>query len=594
MKLTFSCVVYLLSVVLCAVEASFAQVASAYAAHAKRQRQPHGVAFLDAVQRTHLKGLDSFDQLTTFNKANSSSEPHSEKREEAMMDGTKEEKVMHSSVGAPHEGHGLEADVPTTIAEDQLEGNHAMNSVHAIAATLIVPATGMFLVCMIIGNALTLTKYTKWIPESLATLIASIIFGLFLHQLMVRHIIEGETFTFVNSVILNLFLLPIIIFQSGWSLRHKDFVSQFEYILIFAIFGTLISTFFIAYASWGLGQAGWHGITDLRSNFAFAALISAVDPVATLSTYSALGVEPLLNIMVFGESTINDAVAIVLFNVINEDWNDLNYLTALGRMCYLLFGSMGFGVLVSMLLILLMRVTSMTGHTHGEVLYVWACAFFVFALAESLHFSGIIANLFSGIIFGIYGRHHLSKHGQGICDTYLKLSAATADNCVFVLCGTSTAMMNSTRGYVFGLIAVGLCLVARVLSVLPCGVVVNGIKHLQGEPNHLTWQRLVMMWHGGLRGGIALVLALEINGNWCDHKATIVNGTFVVICVLLFVLGGSTSTMLNAMGIKTHVHEKDDALIVKDRYYVKMFGGLHYVGKLIMGYPQNVQEEEEE
>merc|ERR1719272_2536470 len=328
-----------------------------------------------------------------------------------------------------------------------------MNSVHAIAATLIVPATGMFLVCMIIGNALTLTKYTKWIPESLATLIASILFGLFLHQLMVRHLIEGETFTFVNSVILNLFLLPIIIFQSGWSLRHHDFVSQFEYILIFAIFGTLISTFFIGYASWGLGNAGWHPMTDLRSNFVFAALISAVDPVATLSTYSALGVEPLLNIMVFGESTINDAVAIVLFNVVNEGWDDMHIGAILQRMSVLLFGSMAFGCLLSAILIFFMRIARMEGHKHGEILFVWTSAYIVFATAEACHFSGIIANLFAGIMFGIYGRLHLSPEGNKLADEYLALSAHTADNCVFILCGTSVALMQSAAGIWYGFMA---------------------------------------------------------------------------------------------------------------------------------------------
>merc|ERR1719473_1431876 len=174
------------------------------------------------------------------------------------------------------------------------------------------------------------------------------------------HMITVHGFTFVNSVMLNLFLLPIIIFQSGWCLRRSDFMSQFEYILVFAILGTLISTFFIAFVSYGLAYLGLHDITDLRSNFAFAALISAVDPVATLSTYHQLGVEPLLNIMVFGESTINDAVAIVLFNVINEDWHDLDYLNAAWRICVLLFGSMGFGMLVSTVLIFFMRMSKMT------------------------------------------------------------------------------------------------------------------------------------------------------------------------------------------------------------------------------------------
>ena len=47
-------------------------------------------------------------------------------------------------------------------------------------------------------------------------------------------------------------------------------------------------------------------------SFAFGSLISAVDPVATLAIFSALDVDPILYMLVFGESILNDAVAIVL------------------------------------------------------------------------------------------------------------------------------------------------------------------------------------------------------------------------------------------------------------------------------------------
>lgn len=49
------------------------------------------------------------------------------------------------------------------------------------------------------------------------------------------------------------------------------------------------------------------------SSFAFGSLISAVDPVATLAIFHALDVDPTLNMLVFGESVLNDAVSIVMF-----------------------------------------------------------------------------------------------------------------------------------------------------------------------------------------------------------------------------------------------------------------------------------------
>ena len=41
-------------------------------------------------------------------------------------------------------------------------------------------------------------------------------------------------------------------------------------------------------------------------------MISAVDPVATLAIFHALDVDPTLNMLVFGESVLNDAVSIVM------------------------------------------------------------------------------------------------------------------------------------------------------------------------------------------------------------------------------------------------------------------------------------------
>ena len=50
----------------------------------------------------------------------------------------------------------------------------------------------------------------------------------------------------------------------------------------------------------------------LVESFAFGSLISAVDPVATLAIFQAIDVEPILYMLVFGESVLNDAVSIVL------------------------------------------------------------------------------------------------------------------------------------------------------------------------------------------------------------------------------------------------------------------------------------------
>jgi sodium/hydrogen exchanger 8 len=80
----------------------------------------------------------------------------------------------------------------------------------------------------------------------------------------------------------------------------------------------MISTFVVGFLTFYAGQLGWIDIdtSSPLEALLFGALISAVDPVATLSILGnpELNVDTLLYSLVFGESVLNDAVAIVLFN----------------------------------------------------------------------------------------------------------------------------------------------------------------------------------------------------------------------------------------------------------------------------------------
>ena len=90
---------------------------------------------------------------------------------------------------------------------------------------------------------------------------------------------------------------------------------------MFAIFGTAISAFVMGSGVYIFGKINLTYSLNARDSFAFGSLVSAVDPVATLAIFNALEIDPVLYMLVFGESILNDAVAIVLTKF------KLNFLT---------------------------------------------------------------------------------------------------------------------------------------------------------------------------------------------------------------------------------------------------------------------------
>jgi NhaP-type Na+/H+ or K+/H+ antiporter len=90
-------------------------------------------------------------------------------------------------------------------------------------------------------------------------------------------------------------------------------------IVIFAVWGTFMSTVLSA----AVVYYGTRWITFCTSipfieSLAFGALISSIDPIAVLSVLSNMGMsdkDPIY-VLIFGESLLNDGVAIVLFQTL--------------------------------------------------------------------------------------------------------------------------------------------------------------------------------------------------------------------------------------------------------------------------------------
>lgn len=125
----------------------------------------------------------------------------------------------------------------------------------------------------------------------------------------------------------------------------------------YAVLGTFISAL-----TFGLGtyflvllhiiSPSHMGGAPFVESLMYGAAISSIDPVATLAVLAQADVPPLLYNLVFGESVLNDAVAIVLFRSLSAytdaPFGLLTLPAVLLRFCMLAAGSLVIGVGVAL------------------------------------------------------------------------------------------------------------------------------------------------------------------------------------------------------------------------------------------------------
>lgn len=396
------------------------------------------------------------------------------------------------------------------------------------------------------------------IPEPLVTVcLGSVLGGVF--WMLCTEAPSPKVVRLCFTWFLNLVALPVIIFESGWSLRFRDFVSQMGYIMLFAVGGTIISI--VVVATLTIFTSPIHGITCWRTAIAYASLISSVDPVATLATFGKLNVDPLLFILVFGESQINDAVAITVFKAVNE--HDLGHPSQLiWQMMFVLCGSILLGLALGFIYLLTLRFTHL-GHSPAQaVLFIFISCFLTFCIGEWCELSGIITVLFNSIFMGNYVGCHLTSEGMALTSFLLKQMSSLSDTIIFIFCGIMAifVVMSNGLGMTLGFTMSLICLVARFAAIVPVGLFSNGLKcivskQLPKEKDHMiSWKHMFMMGHSGLRGGVSLALVMQM-GDWVnegteeDMKLSLVDATFVLVVLYLLVFGSTTGPCLRMLGL---------------------------------------------
>ncbi|KAJ6883589.1 hypothetical protein NC652_030736 [Populus alba x Populus x berolinensis] len=236
--------------------------------------------------------------------------------------------------------------------------------------------------CIIIGHLL---EENRWANESITALLLGLCAGGVV--LLVRKGESSHLLKFSEDLFF-LYLLPPIIFNAGFQVKKKRFFKNFSTILLFGIFGTVISFCIISLGVfWIFRKIGVKSLS-LKDHLAIGAIMSATDSVCTLQVLSQ-DETPFLYSIVFGEGVVNDATSIVLFNSVQTlDFHNIDGLTVLkliGTFLYLLFTSTALGIAVGLLSAFIIKTLYFGRHsTDREFALMILMAYLSYLLAEVL------------------------------------------------------------------------------------------------------------------------------------------------------------------------------------------------------------------
>ncbi|XP_074657555.1 sodium/hydrogen exchanger 9-like isoform X2 [Tubulanus polymorphus] len=375
----------------------------------------------------------------------------------------------------------------------------------------------------------------------------------------IKNVELDEKATFDPELFFNV-LLPPIIFYAGYSMKRRHFFRNFGAIITFAFLGTAMSCFIVGAICFGITRL----MPGLGLKFTdclfFGALISATDPVTVLAIFHDLGVDVTLYALIFGESVLNDAVAIVLSQSI-EKYAGMNtggfdveaFFKSIGSFCGIFFGSYAIGTVMGCVTSLMTKYTHVRDYPLLETALFFLMSYSTFQCAEAADMTGIVAVLFCGITQAHYTYNNLSVESKGRTKQLFELLNFCAENFVFLYIGVSTFTFQKhvwDAGFIFtAFLAI---IIARAMMIYPLSFFLN-----LGRTNKIKMNFQHMMVFAGLRGAIAFALAIRNTAS--DQRRLMFSTTLVIVIATVVMCGGVVTSMLQWLKIRVGVEEEVDA-----------------------------------
>lgn len=337
-----------------------------------------------------------------------------------------------------------------------------------------------------------------------------------------------------KDLIFSVFLPPLI-FEAALCINWKEFKKDLPVVALLATLGVVIAA--------GVTAAGMHYALswDWGSALVFGALIAATDPVSVIATFKEAGVHGRLRLLIEAESLLNDGTAAVAFvAVLGVLAGQHQSVASIGASLALTIG--GGAAIGAVIALGFMALAGRAEDRLVEITLTTLTAYGSFFVAEHFQCSGVLAALTAGLIVGNFrSASAISDSYRQSLDAFWEYAAFLSNSLIFILIGIQEAQQHFNGLWTPVAIAIALVTLGRATSIYPlCAMFAGSSYKIDARHQH------ILFW-GGLRGALALALALAIPEDLPQHDA-IVTLTFAVVAFSVFAQGLTITPLLRRLG----------------------------------------------
>ena len=360
----------------------------------------------------------------------------------------------------------------------------------------------------------------------------------------------------LNPQVVFYFILPALLYPAALFTSWRDFRRNLRAILMLAIGLVLATTLAVAWIAHSIVPA-----LPWAAAFALGAIVSPPDAVAATAIIRRLGVPHRIQVVLEGESLVNDATALVAlqFAIAALVTGHFSPTHAAGRFAWVVAAGIGVGLLVG---VIIRWVQSHLDDPPIQITISLLTPFIAYLTADQLHASGVLATVAAGIFLGWHSPLMISARTRLQAYAFWEAIVFLLNGFVFVVIGLQLPgiLRAWNRETLIGAIFSASVICATVILirfawVIPAAYLpyLFGSKIRPRDPVP-SWRNIAIIGWTGMRGVVSLAAAFALplalpGGQPFPGRAYILFVAFAVILVTLVLQGLTLPLLIRKLGL---------------------------------------------